>query len=78
MKQNVCRKYKYGHCKYGDKCHFRHVKTICVEKNCNEFFVRKDIPKFATFSVNLDNANLQHIVSISMKGRIVVKIIMKI
>ena len=37
MKQNVCRKYKYGHCKYGDKCHFRHVKQFCDDKKYKMF-----------------------------------------
>ena len=49
MKQNVCRKYKYGHCKYGDKCHFRHVKQICVDKNCNVFACEKRHPKICNF-----------------------------
>ena len=38
MKQNVlCRYNKYGHCKYCDKCHFRHVNVICVKQNCSVF-----------------------------------------
>ena len=38
MKQNVlCRCNKYGHCKYGDKCHFRHNNVVCVTANCGVF-----------------------------------------
>ena len=37
MNQTVCRHNKYGHCKYGDKCHFRHVHVICVNEKCSDF-----------------------------------------
>ena len=34
MKDKVCRYNKYGFCKYGDKCHFRHENVVCVVKKC--------------------------------------------
>ena len=34
MKDNMCRYNKYGFCKYGDKCHFRHENVVCVVKKC--------------------------------------------
>ena len=45
MNQNVCRKNKYGFCKYGDKCHFRHEKQICIDNNCNIFACERRHPR---------------------------------
>ena len=45
MKQNVCRKFKYGYCKYLDKCHFKHNKTLCTDKNCSVFNCEKRHPR---------------------------------
>ena len=37
MELKVCRRNKYGYCKYGDTCHFRHEMKICFESSCNIF-----------------------------------------
>ena len=34
MKEQICRYNKFGYCKYGDKCHFRHINEKCVIKDC--------------------------------------------
>ena len=44
MKQNVCRYNKYGYCKFGDKCQFRHNNALCVNKKCNVFDCEKRHP----------------------------------
>ena len=49
MKKQVCRKFKYGYCKYGDKCYFRHVKDICSDKNCNVFNCERRHPRKCNF-----------------------------
>ena len=49
MKQSICRKFKHGYCKYGDKCHFRHVKEICNDDNCSVFACEKRHPKNCNF-----------------------------
>ena len=45
MELNVCRKNKYGYCKYGDLCQFKHVKEICNDSNCNVFDCDKRHPR---------------------------------
>ena len=45
MEINICRRNKYGYCKYGDKCHFRHEKVICNDSNCNIFNCERRHPK---------------------------------
>ena len=32
--QNVCRYFKFGHCKFTDKCRFVHVEQICENPKC--------------------------------------------
>ena len=50
MKQkNVCKFNKYGYCKYGDKCHFRHNNVMCVDKNCEVFDCEKRHPKLCKY-----------------------------
>ena len=33
--QNVCRYFKFGFCKYLEKCRFPHVKEICENTECD-------------------------------------------
>ena len=33
--QNVCRYFKFGFCKYLEKCRFPHVKEICESQDCD-------------------------------------------
>ena len=32
--QNVCRYYKFGHCKFADKCRFNHIHEKCGNSSC--------------------------------------------
>ena len=32
--QNVCRYFKFGHCKFADKCRLLHVKEVCETLSC--------------------------------------------
>ena len=32
--RNVCRYFKFGHCKYSERCRFMHIKQICEKENC--------------------------------------------
>ena len=43
--KNICRRNKYGYCKYGNFCHFRHEKLICIDSTCNIFSCEKRHPK---------------------------------
>ena len=53
MKENVlCRYNKYGHCKYNDSCHFRHVNVICVTKECGVFDCDKRHPVVCNYFKN--------------------------
>ena len=52
MKQNVCRFNKYGYCKFGDKCHFRHNNVICVTKKCSVFDCDKRHPVVCKYFMN--------------------------
>ena len=45
MEINICIRKKYGYCKCGDNCHFRHLKHICIDSNCNIFHCEKRHPK---------------------------------
>ena len=52
MKQNLCRFNKYGYCKFGDKCHFRHNNVICVTKKCSVFDCDKRHPVVCKYFMN--------------------------
>ena len=45
METKVCRRNKYGYCRYGERCHFRHEKKICNNYNCNIFDCEKRHPR---------------------------------
>ena len=45
MELKVCKRNKYGYCRYGDTCHFRHEMKICIENNCNIFDCEKRHPR---------------------------------
>ena len=49
MEINICRRNKYGYCKYGDHCHFRHEKVICIDSNCNILNCEKRHPKICNW-----------------------------
>ena len=45
----VCRRNKYGYCKYGDNCHFRHEKQICTDSSCDVFNCEKRHPRICSW-----------------------------
>ena len=45
----ICRRNKYGYCRYGDNCHFRHEKQICTESSCDVFNCEKRHPKICSW-----------------------------
>lgn len=45
MEQSICRRNKYGYCKHGDKCHFKHEKQICIQSNCTVFSCKYRHPR---------------------------------
>ena len=49
MKEQICRYNKFGYCKYGDKCHFRHINEKCVTKDCKIHDCEKRHPKICIF-----------------------------
>ena len=49
MVMKICRRNKYGYCKYGDTCHFKHVKEICKDNKCNIFNCEKRHPKVCSW-----------------------------
>ena len=32
--QNVCRYFRFGHCKYKERCRLQHVKEFCENQSC--------------------------------------------
>ena len=50
---NVCKHFKYGFCKFGEKCNKQHLKEICQTEDCNLKTCSKRHPKICKFfSVN--------------------------
>ena len=49
MRNKICRYNKYGYCRYGDKCHFRHNNEICVDDKCDVFECDKRHPIFCKY-----------------------------
>ena len=49
MTKQICRRNKYGYCKYNDKCRFRHINEKCVAKECNIFDCEKRHPKICNY-----------------------------
>ena len=45
MEPSTCRRNKYGYCKHGAKCNFRHEEEICNDNNCNIFKCDKRHPR---------------------------------
>ena len=46
----VCSYNKYGHCKYKNMCHSRHVKTVCEAETCDVRKCELRHPKICRFS----------------------------
>ena len=34
MANSICRLNQFGHCKFGELCHFKHTKEICETESC--------------------------------------------
>ena len=49
MPQNVCRYYKFGYCKFVDKCRNLHVEEKCENKECDITKCDKRHPRPCTF-----------------------------
>ena len=49
MTEKICRHNKHGHCKYGEKCNFRHINEKCSTKNCKVSDCEKRHPKICIF-----------------------------
>ena len=50
---HVCKHYKFGFCKFGEKCHKQHLKETCQTEDCNLKTCHKRHPKICKFfSVN--------------------------
>ena len=45
MSSNICRKNKFGFCKFSEKCHFRHINEKCEVKQCSSWQCEKRHPK---------------------------------
>ena len=45
--QNVCRYFKFGFCKYLERCHFQHIKEKCEKHDCDVKSCNLRHPKFA-------------------------------
>ena len=49
MVKNICQRNKFGYCKFGGKCHFRHEDEICVKNNCDILQCELRHPKKCTY-----------------------------
>ena len=56
--QNVCRYFKFGHCKFGNKCRLMHVKEMCENFSCDANACNFDILKFVNSSETTAGVNL--------------------
>ena len=45
MIENVCTNNKYGFCKFGNTCRFKHVDFLCETQNCDILSCEKRHPK---------------------------------
>ena len=46
---NVCKHFKFGFCKFGEKCKKQHLKEICQTEDCNLKTCNKRHPKICKF-----------------------------
>ena len=47
---NYCLHNKYGHCRYGEKCKYNHLKEICENIGCeNRHICNKRHPKLCRY-----------------------------
>ena len=53
--KTLCRYNKFGHCKYGDKCHFRHENEKCLTKDCKINDCEKRHPKICIYKRKFGN-----------------------
>ena len=48
-KEFLCRRNKFGYCRYGEKCRKKHINRLCVKRTCEVFNCEKRHPKICTF-----------------------------
>ena len=66
-KSEVCYKFKFGVCKFKERCIYRHVTLVCDDYKCDVSKCEKDIQKFAGFTEIIKGVNLPLVACISMK-----------
>ena len=49
MTQTVCNYFKYGYCKFVDKCNYLHVQKICDIDSCDVKLCNMRHPKLCKF-----------------------------
>ena len=64
MPQNVCRYYKFGYCKFGEKCRNLHIEEKCENKQCDITNCDKRHPR--PFTEIMEDASIQNIVNMNM------------
>ena len=52
MIENICKHNKFGFCKFGDKCQFRHINDLCLSENCIVDACENRHPKFCYYQKN--------------------------
>ena len=45
MATEICKFYKYGYCRYGPTCSYRHEATVCEDESCDIIKCMKRHPK---------------------------------
>ena len=45
----ICQYFKYGHCRYEDRCRHQHVREICEEVECNIKLCRRRHPRVCVY-----------------------------
>ena len=58
---NVCFKFKFGFCKFKERCVYRHVTLVCEDYQCDVSKCEKDTRKFASFTEIIRGVNLQYV-----------------
>ena len=69
MIENICKHNKFGFCKFGDKCQFRHINDLCLIKNCNVGACENRHPKFCYYQKIMEGVSLRRSANIVMKKK---------
>ena len=49
MTQTICRKNKFGYCKYDKTCRYKHVDEECDDENCDVYKCEKRHPRTCSY-----------------------------